>query len=147
MRLFYGILLAVLVAAVLWSKLSSDHMEAKPEVEKPQEVAPTQPPAADAPSPFTDDYDAAMKETERKVVLVFSSDRCPICDVLKKNLKEIDMKGFLVCIVDADKHGDVCKKHKVRRLPTSILIEKGEETDRTRAFSKSRYEGWLSKQK
>lgn len=147
MRLFYGAVMAALILAVLWAKLAPNQAEVKPDAEKPQEIVPAQPPVAETPSPFTDDYKKAMEQTEKKVVLIFACEKCPSCELLKKNLKEFNFEGFLVCTIDASKQKELVKEYKVRRLPTSVMIEKGKETDRLRGFSKARYEAWLSEHK
>lgn len=147
MRLFYGIFLAVLIAVAFWTKLAPTQVEANPEAEKPQETAPVQPPAAETPSTFTKDYEKAMKEVERKVVLIFTCENCPSCELLKRNLDQIDFNGFLVCTVDAKSQKELVEKYGVRRFPTSVMVDKGVETDRLKGFSKPKWEAWLAEHK
>lgn len=147
MRLLYGIFLAALVAIIFWAKLAPMPVETTPEANKPQEAIPTQPPVVETPSNFTKDYERAMNETERKVILVFTCEKCPSCNLLEKNLQKVDLEGFLVCVIDTASQKELVEKYKVMRLPTSVMIERGEETDRLKGFSKARYEAWLSEHK
>jgi len=93
---------------------------------------------------FTGDYEAAMAEKDRRVILVFSADWCPHCVSLKEHLKGMELGDHLVCIVDVDQHKDLKRKHSVRILPTSIIVEEGKEVSRNRGFNPEKYDEWFS---
>lgn len=92
---------------------------------------------------FTEDYEAAMDETERKVIVVFGAEWCPHCALLKDHLKVMNLDGYLVCLVDVDKQKDAQRKHGVRVLPTSIMFEGGKEISRQKGFDKDKLEDWV----
>lgn len=111
--------------------------------EQPQTSPPAQvEPPTEKPR-FTEDYESAMKEKDRKVILVFGADWCPHCVLLKEHLKEMNLDGYLVCVVDADRNREAKRAHSVRILPTSIILEKGEEVSRERGFDKKSYDAWV----
>lgn len=132
-------LVAVLgLALFLKSGQISESAEGQPRTSPPAQVEPPQ-----AKPSFTEDYEAAMGETERKVIVVFGAEWCPHCVLLKDHLKEMNLEGYLVCLVDVDQHKDIQKKHAVKLLPTSILIEKGKETSREKGFDKAKFDAWV----
>lgn len=133
-------------AALILASLLALALFARPEKhEKPSPVQPqTAPPAVEAKPSFTEDYEEAMKETERKVLLVFGAEWCPHCKTLKEHLKNSNLDGILVCTVDVDAHKDLARKYHARTLPTSVMLSKGEETSRTKGFSQAEYDAWLS---
>lgn len=144
MRSIITLILACAIGLTLFSRLSRQPtaQEIKPETPPPAQEIKPEPRAS-----FTEDYESAMKETERKVLLVFGAKWCPHCKELEAHLKEINLDGILVCKVDVDKHRDIARKHSVRLLPVSIMIEKGEEKSRVKGFSKAEFDAWLSANK
>jgi len=111
--------------------------------EQPQTSPPVQVEPKSEKSRFTEDYEEAMREKDRKVILVFGADWCPHCVVLKKHLKEMNLDGYLVCTLDVDENRDVKRKHGARMLPTSIIMEDGKEVSRHVGFDKKFYDAWV----
>jgi thioredoxin-like negative regulator of GroEL len=93
---------------------------------------------------FTNDYESAMKESDRRVMLVFSADWCGHCVSLKEHLKSMDLGDCLVCIVDADQNRAIKRRHSVRSLPTSIIIKEGKEISRNKGFDVNNYDAWFN---
>lgn len=105
----------------------------------------TSPPSISQPlSPFEDDYEKAKAERNRTVVIVFTSEWCPHCVKLKSHLEDSDLEGLLFCFVDTKKRPDITKDYKVKKLPTSVMLEEGEEKSRKVGFLKGEYDSWLS---
>jgi thiol-disulfide isomerase/thioredoxin len=113
--------------------------------DQPQTSPPAQvEPPAEKPQ-FTEDYDAAIREKDRKVLLIFSADWCPHCVLLKDHLKETNLEGYLVCVVDIGSNRAARRTHSVRSLPTSIILKDGEEVSRERGFDKQSFDAWVEK--
>jgi thioredoxin-like negative regulator of GroEL len=111
--------------------------------EQPQTSPPSQvEPQTEKPH-FTEDYEEAMREKDRKVILVFGADWCPACVMLKKHLKEMSLDGYLVCTLDVDENRGVKRKRGARMLPTSIIMEDGKEVSRHVGFDKKSYDAWV----
>jgi len=106
--------------------------------EQPQ----TSPPPHLKPA-FTEDYEEAMSEKDRKVLLVFGAEWCPHCVTLKAHLKDVNLDGFLVCVLDVDKRKEMKSKHSLKALPTCIIVDKGEEVSRMRGFDKKKFDAWI----
>ena len=107
--------------------------------EQPQ----TSPPAQPETPRITEDYEQAKKETKRKVILVFGAEWCPHCVTLKGHLKDMNLDGYLVCLVDVDNEKNLSKEYKVRSLPTSVILDKGEEVSRIKGFESNKFDAWL----
>lgn len=103
----------------------------------------TSPPAQAERPRITDDYEEATREAERKVILVFGAEWCPHCVVLKGHLKDANLDGYLVCLVDVDAHRGAMKEYGVRSLPTCVLLDGGKEAARIKGFDKAKFDRWL----
>ena len=108
----------------------------------------TSPPSISQPlSSFAGDYESAKAEKDRRVVLVFSSEWCPHCVRLESHLGDSNLDGLLFCFIDTGERPDLEKKYKIRKLPTSIMLERGLEKSRKVGFLKEDYDKWLSSNK
>jgi thiol-disulfide isomerase/thioredoxin len=123
----------------------------KMEQREAPEPDPTPPPqvqeAPIAGPTFIDTYEEASAIKDAKVLVIFGADWCHYCTLLKEHLKESDLKGRLVCVVDVEAQPELKKKHQVRSLPTSVILENGKETARRVGFSESDYDAWLERNK
>lgn len=94
-----------------------------------------------------DDIDKAKKIAKyynKKLVLVFSADWCPFCKKLKSDLDHFANKNsYVLCLVDIEKQKTVIQQYKLKTLPTSIVFENDEETQRTSGYNKISYANWL----
>jgi len=113
--------------------------------------APQVPPAIQEPPraapAFVKTYEEAMAVRDAKVLVVFGADWCHYCTLLKEHLVKSDLKGRLVCVVDTDARPELKKKHQVRSLPTSVIVENGKETARKVGFIGPDYDSWLERNK
>ncbi len=55
-------------------------------------------------------------------LIIVSADFCKPCKALKERLKE---KGYKFEAVDAEENDDFCTKHKIRNVPTTMVMKDG----------------------
>jgi thiol-disulfide isomerase/thioredoxin len=67
-------------------------------------------------------------------VLAFTADWCQACQRDKPKLAELRRRGVEVVEIDYDARPDLVRKYRVRRLPTYIVLEDGEEVERTESI-------------
>jgi len=66
------------------------------------------------------------KETDTKLLLVFTADWCTYCTYLKNDLTanmEMVNEKYTVCFVDFDSNPELARKYKVTSIPASIAFE------------------------
>lgn len=77
------------------------------------------------------DYDVALqtaKEEKKNVLLVFGLHDCKYCDILKKDLLDLDIANdYVVCILDSRSNKRLTGSMKIKKWPTSIVITVGKE--------------------
>lgn len=93
---------------------------------------------------LTKSYEEALN-SNKKALIIFSTDWCGYCERLKKDLKNTNTSNFIVCIVNAEKRNDLKKKYKVNSYPTSIIIENKKEIARKVGHNNKDYNYWLEK--
>lgn len=101
--------------------------------------------SADANPPIVvESYEEALEHEGRNILVVFGTEWCSHCKELKGDLPSMDLGGWVVCTVDADKRKDLRRDHKVRSYPTSVVIRDKEEVARMVGYERSSYEAWLA---
>lgn len=93
---------------------------------------------------LTKSYEYALN-SNKKALIIFSTDWCGFCEKLKKDLKKIETYNFIVCIVDAEERNDLKKKYSVKSYPTSIILENKKEIARKVGYNNKDYNYWLEK--
>jgi len=66
------------------------------------------------------------KDTNTKLLLVFTADWCTYCAYLKNDLMaNMDMvnEKYTVCFIDFDSNPELARKYKVTSIPASIAFE------------------------
>jgi len=139
MNFKYLIVPAIIIAVVFATKQGFTTNTQEPVVNKPEVKE------QENKETFTEDYEKAMQEKNRKVIVIFKTEWCVYCDILEKHLKETNLEGYLVCYVNATEHRDLKRKYGVKIFPTSIMMKDGKETSREIGFKKEKYNEWLSK--
>lgn len=88
-----------------------------------------------------------IKNTDEKIILIFSADWCKYCQYLRNDIDslKLNMNNFLVCVVNSDERRDLFSKYKIKSLPTSIVIEQNKEKSRISGYSQEKYSDWLNK--
>jgi thiol-disulfide isomerase/thioredoxin len=71
------------------------------------------------------------QETPEVEVLAFSAKWCAACRRDKPQIEEMRRQGVKVTVIDADENPELIKKHRVKKLPTYIVLEDGVEIERT----------------
>jgi len=111
----------------------------------PPPSTPTAPSAPQDNSPmFVEKYEEAVAIQGKKILLVFGSEWCGYCTILKRDLKDMKLDGYVVCVVDVDQRPDLKRLYNTRLLPTSVILKEGKEVGRKQGYSKDQYEKWLS---
>jgi thiol-disulfide isomerase/thioredoxin len=64
-------------------------------------------------------------------VLAFTAKWCPACQRDKPRLEELRRQGVNLTEIDADEHPELIRKHRIKQLPTYIVLEDGVEVERT----------------
>ncbi|WP_044894471.1 thioredoxin family protein [Bacillus alveayuensis] len=69
---------------------------------------------------------------EGKIIMLFTADWCPDCQVLKPVLPEIEQQfpDYVFYSVDRDQLLDLCIEHDVFGIPSFIAYENGKEIGR-----------------
>ena len=74
------------------------------------------------------------RSTPGHQVYAFTADWCQACQRDKPKLAELRRRGVEVVEIDYDARPDLARKYRVRRLPTYIVLEDGEEVERTESI-------------
>ena len=123
--------------------IAAAKMTAPPAVQR-QAQGPVQQEKKDFEAVFMDDYEKAVAVADKKVLVIFGADWCGYCRLLKNDLKDMDLKNYVVCVVDLDRREDIGRKLDVRSLPTSVIMLDGKQTSRKEGYKKNEYQDWLS---
>lgn len=98
------------------------------------------------------DYDEAIelgKKTGKNVLLVFSLEHCVYCDLLKKDMSNMQhINDYVVCVIDSRENKRLTGKMQIKKWPTSVVVgtESQGESDRLIGYSgKTNYDVWLKK--
>jgi thioredoxin 1 len=65
-----------------------------------------------------------------KSLKYFSATWCGPCKVFKPVMQEIASQGSNVEFIDVDEQSDVAAEFGVRSVPTTVVMENGQEVDR-----------------
>lgn len=74
-----------------------------------------------------EDAVALQKNVEHDILLIFSSDKCAYCNVLKKELSDMNIENKIICIIDIDKNTNLKKQYRVSIIPDTRIISNGTE--------------------
>jgi len=88
-------------------------------------------PQTPSPSPKTPDH---PRPTPTHQVYAFTADWCQACQQDKPKLADLRRRGVEVVEIDYDARPDLARKYRVRRLPTYIVLQDGEEVERTESI-------------
>lgn len=89
--------------------------------------------------------DAVLNQPhDKNVMLVFDSDTCVYCDMLKENVlsnpdvqKELNDK-YIVALVDVNKNADLALKYKAYGTPVTVILnQSGDEIYRIEGYVES----------
>lgn len=137
------LLLSVFIIFAVLMKAGMENPEAgRPEAKKP-DVVQEEPKAADNKPIFEDNYERAISHGDRNVLVIFGADWCKYCNILKGDMANMNLDGYVVCVVDVTKNKDLKARKGISSLPTSIVMDNGKEVARTTGYSANQYKQWL----
>ena len=65
-----------------------------------------------------------------KTVKYFSAVWCGPCQTFKPTMKELASEGYNIEFIDVDTNNEAAAQYNVRSVPTTIVLENGEEVNR-----------------
>ncbi len=65
-----------------------------------------------------------------KSVKYFSAAWCGPCQTFKPTMKELASEGYNIEFVDVDEQGDLAIEFNIRSVPTTVIMENGQEVER-----------------
>lgn len=91
----------------------------------------------------TINYDQISENPSHNVLLIFGTDWCGGCVKLKKEVDSLDLKDYLLCIVDAEERKDLSKKYDIKSYPTSIIVRNNSIVSKKIGYDKKEYSKWI----
>jgi len=65
-----------------------------------------------------------------KLVKYFSATWCGPCQTFKPTMEELASEGYNIEFVDVDEQGDLATEFNIRSVPTTVIMENGQEVER-----------------
>ena len=80
-----------------------------------------------------DNFEKEVLQSEKPVLLDFSSEWCGPCNMLAPVIKELanEQTDFKVCKVDVDQQQELAQKFQVASIPTILVFKDGKVTNTT----------------
>lgn len=81
-------------------------------------------------------YDAEVTEYKGKVLVDFWASWCPPCKMLSPVVDEVadEVTDVKICKINVDEQPELATKFKVASIPTLIVLENGEELNRSLGY-------------
>lgn len=89
-----------------------------------------------------DNYEDAIKQKD-KVILVFGTDWCKFCVLLKSNIDKLKLNNYKICFIDADANKELKTKYNIKSMPTSIILLNKQIISKKIGFEINDYNKWL----
>jgi len=70
------------------------------------------------------------EDAQKNYMVMYTAEWCIWCQRMYPVIKTLREEGYIVYVVDADKHPEAVERHKVESLPTFIFMNKGKEASR-----------------
>lgn len=70
------------------------------------------------------------EDAKKNYLVMYTAEWCGWCQRMYPVIKKLRAEGYIVYVVDADKHPEAVKKHGVESLPTFIVMNQGKEASR-----------------
>jgi thioredoxin-like negative regulator of GroEL len=64
------------------------------------------------------------------ILLYFKATWCSVCRTMRPIIEQLQKEGYDIQVVDTDKDKNLPKKYNIDSLPTSVMIQDGQEVDR-----------------
>lgn len=145
MRTEIFMFLSVAIIFVIFLKTTEEKQEpSRPEPARPEMKQHQEQPKKDNSPIFEDDYQKAVANADRNVLVVFGADWCKYCKILKKDMPAMNLDGYVICVVDVTKNKALKNEKGVTSLPTSIVMNDGKEVARMVGYEFNQYEKWIN---
>lgn len=69
-------------------------------------------------------------DAQKNYLVMYTAEWCGFCQKMYPIIDQLRKVGYIVYVVDADKHPEAVKKHRVKNLPTFIVMNQGKEASR-----------------
>lgn len=93
---------------------------------------------------------ALSESSDNDILVIFTADWCKYCQVMKKDLddlnKEPELDNIIICYVNIDANSELKQEYKVSTIPDYMILRNKIEIKRARGYNgKSRFLQWLKK--
>jgi len=140
--MYYKILLTLLLLLVITFSFKEKAVAQNIENQKEQSVL------------FVESYSDALilsKEQDKKIFLLFKSEKCHWCDKQKQILMLPELSGnlnnYVICYIDILKEKDIAKKYSVKAVPAFFVIDGGEKIYKNNVgyLDNNEFKNWIKK--
>jgi len=69
-------------------------------------------------------------DCQKNYIVMYSAKWCSQCPRMKRTLAKLEEQGYIVYYVDTDENPESAETYNVTKLPTTIIMDKGEEVTR-----------------
>jgi len=86
------------------------------------------------------------KSTNKPVLVIFGSDSCAFCVLLKKSIAtdlKNDIDGYIICYLDLGKNPELKKEHQISLIPDSRIVKDDTTISVKKGFNLREYKNWL----
>lgn len=90
------------------------------------------------------------KETQKPILLIFGTDSCKFCSLLKNDLDSVlkkDVDNLIVCYLDLKSDPELKKQYNVSLIPDSRIISNGKTNSVIKGYKQQEYKRWLENAK
>lgn len=70
------------------------------------------------------------EDADKNYLVMYTAEWCIWCQGMYPIIKQLRKDGYIVYVVDADKHPEAAREHQVESLPTFIVMNQGKEASR-----------------
>jgi len=68
-----------------------------------------------------------QKQIDHDILLIFSSNKCSYCEILKKDLENMNIENKIICIIDIENNQKLKIENNVSIIPDTRIISKGKQ--------------------
>lgn len=86
------------------------------------------------------------KSTNKPVLVIFGSDSCAFCVLLKKSIEsdlKNDIDGYIICYLDLGKNPELKTEYQISLIPDSRIVKDDTTISVKKGFNLREYKNWL----
>ena len=86
------------------------------------------------------------KSTNKPVLVIFGSDSCAFCMLLKKSIAsdlKNDIDGYIICYLDLGKNPELKTEYQISLIPDSRIVKDDTTISVKKGFNLREYKNWL----